>query len=529
MIAARFANSVVLAWGWKRHLIAFAAGAVSVLALAPFNIWPILFLTFPILVWLIDGSVAGRYGGAIAAAVAGWWFGFGYFLAGLYWIGNAFLVDVQTFGWLMPFAVAALPAGLAIFIAIGTLVARLLWIKGPLRILSLAVALTAAEWLRGHVLTGFPWNAFGYALTGPLVLAQSASIIGIWGLTLLAVAIFASPATIADETAAPRLRYLPLACAATLLGAMALYGSLRLSRTPTRYVDNVQIRVIQPNLQQDQKFNYALRQKVMAHYIALSERSTRQNAPGMQGVTHLIWPESAFPFFLSREPTALAQIADLLPQGSFLITGGIRPEDNARGGPIRAYNSIYGVDHNGTIFLVYDKVHLVPFGEYLPFQDILEKLGFLQLTKVRGGFLSGDRHRSYALPNAPRVLPLICYEIIFPGAVVPRGDRPQWIINLTNDGWFGISTGPFQHLQQARVRAIEEGLPLVRSANTGISAVTDPVGRIVASLPLGQEGVLDARLPQPVDAPFYARYGDGVAMLLGGIALAAILRRRLAT
>lgn len=527
MTASRIADTVILSWGWKRRGIAFAAGALSVLGLAPFDFWPILFLTFPVLVWLIDGSAGGRLGGTFAAASAGWWFGFGYFLAGLYWVGHAFLVDARIFGWLLPFAVTALPAGLAIFTAAGTLAARWLWVKGPLRILALAVALTCAEWLRGHVLTGFPWNAYGYALTGQLPLAQGASVLGLWGMTFLAVAIFSSPATFLDERSSRRKKLLPFAIAVAALVILAGYGLVRLARMPTNFVEGVRLRIVQPNLQQDEKFNYALKQKVMAHYLALSDRSTGPQSSGARDVTHLIWPESAFPFFLSREPAALSQIADLLPQGAVLITGGVRPADQASNVPIRAYNSVYVVSHNGSILLVYDKVHLVPFGEYLPFQNVLEKLGFLQLTKVRGGFLAGDRHRTFALPNGPRFLPLICYEIIFPGAVVPPGERPEWMLNVTNDGWFGISTGPYQHLQQARVRAIEEGLPLVRAANTGISAVVDPLGRIVASLPLGQEGVLDARLPKAIHPPFYARYGDSAAAMLLAVALAAVLRRRL--
>ena len=167
------------------------------------------------------------------------------------------------------------------------------------------------------------------------------------------------------------------------------------------------------------------------------------------------------------------------------------------------------IDHDGSILSVYDKVHLVPFGEYLPFQNLLERLGLMQLTKVPGGFIAGDRRRAMDVPRAPRMLPLICYEIIFPGEAVPRGERPGWLLNLTNDGWFGISTGPYQHLQQARVRAIEEGLPLVRAANTGISAVIDPLGRIIRSLPLGTEGVLDAPLPRAIEPTLYARTGDG--------------------
>ena len=195
---------IVLSYGWRRWAIAFTAGALSAAAMAPLSFWPILFVTFPVLVWLIDGAGAGEWRGLTGAAATGWWFGFGYFLAGLYWIGFAFLVDAPTFGWLLPIAVVGLPAGLAIFTAFGVALARLLWTRGALRILALAVALTASEWLRGYILTGFPWNAFGYALTAPLVLAQSAALIGIWGLTFLAVAIFASPATLFDDRSESR-------------------------------------------------------------------------------------------------------------------------------------------------------------------------------------------------------------------------------------------------------------------------------------------------------------------------------------
>jgi apolipoprotein N-acyltransferase len=242
----------------------------------------------------------------------------------------------------------------------------------------------------------------------------------------------------------------------------------------------------------------------------------------------LIWPESAFPFFLTREGDAMAQIAELLPKGTVLITGAVRAPEMPPGQKLeRAYNSIYVIDHDGSILSVYDKVHLVPFGEYLPFQSFLEKLGLMQLTKLPGGFIAGDRRRVMNVPRAPSMLPFLCYEIIFPGEAMPPGAaRPGWMVNLTNDGWFGISTGPYQHLQQARVRAIEQGLPLVRAANTGISAVVDPMGRIVKSLPLGTEGVLDASLPRPVAAPPYARTGDAAALLIVGLAFIVVVRRR---
>jgi apolipoprotein N-acyltransferase len=285
---------------------------------------------------------------------------------------------------------------------------------------------------------------------------------------------------------------------------------------------------MQPNLPQDTKFNYSAKAEVMRRYIALSSRAAGPRSTGVGDATHLIWPESAFPFFLAREPDALAQIAELLPEGTVLITGAVRAPDPMPGArTLRAYNSIYVIDHDGTILSIYDKVHLVPFGEYLPFQTLLERLGLMQLTKVQGGFLAAERRRALEVPRAPRALPLICYEITFPGAVLPRGERADWMLNLTNDGWFGNSSGPYQHLQQARLRAVEEGLPLVRVANTGISAVVDPLGRIVRSLPLGVEAVLDAQLPRRVAPPLYARTGDSMIAAFLGLLLVVLLRRRL--
>ena len=518
---------IILSWGWRRAAIAFIAGALSALAMAPFNAWPILFVTIPVVVWLIDGAGAGRLGGIPAAAVSGWWFGFGYFIAGLYWVGYAFLVDAQTFAWLLPIAVMGLPAGLALFMAFGFALARLIWTKDASRIVALACALTVSEWLRGHILTGFPWNALGYALTEPLALAQTAALIGLWGLTFITVAVFASPAVLIDDRGSTSRPWFALSVSIVVLAAMGAYGAARLSSKPTQLVKDVRLRLMQPNLQQDVKFNYSARQMVMDKYLSLSDRSTGPQTTGVRDATILIWPESAFPFFLSREADAMAQIANFLPQGTVLVTGGIRPPDQPPDAKVtRAYNSIYAIDHDGTILSVYDKLHLVPFGEYLPFQSVMEKLGFVQLTKMRGGFIPGDRRRTMALPNAPRMLPLICYEAIFPGDVVPRDDRPGWIVNLTNDGWFGISTGPYQHLQQARLRAIEEGLPVVRSANTGISAVIDPVGRIIGHLDLGSEGVLDSGLPAAISPTLYSQVQDIPAAIVIALSAIMIIRRR---
>jgi apolipoprotein N-acyltransferase len=546
----RLAHTIVLAWGWRRILIAFLAGAGSALALPPVDLWPAPFITFPILLWLVDGAAAGRLYGVWAAASVGWWFGFGYFLAGLYWIGNAFLVDAKTFGWLLPFAVVMLPAGMALYTAFGLALARLLWTRGATRVIALATALTLSEWLRGHLFTGFPWNTFGYALISPLWLAQSAALIGVWGLTFLAIAVYASPAVLADDRTDTKRPWLAVASGGALIMALAVFGGVRLAMFPTSYVDGVRLRIMQPNLPQDAKFNPSQKQQVMSHYLELSDRSTGPQSTGVRDVTHLIWPESAFPFFLTREADALAQIAALLQPATVLITGAIRPPETAPNAAVtRAYNSVYVIGPDGSILSVYDKVHLVPFGEYLPFRSVLERLDLTQLIRLRGGFIAGDRRRNQRVPGAPSFLPLVCYEVIFPADSVPRGERPGWLydrlgryvgwpfvagsgerpgwmLNLTNDGWFGLSAGPYQHFQQARVRAIEEGLPLVRAANTGISAVVDPLGRVIKRLPLGIEGVIDAPLPQPLASTPYASAGDGPLGAMLALALVLVWRSR---
>jgi apolipoprotein N-acyltransferase len=553
------ADAIILAWGWRRMLIAFLAGAASTLALAPINFWPVMFFTFPPLVWLLDGVGARRWDGIGAAFMIGWWFGFGYFLSGLYWIGSAFLVDAKTFGWMLPFAITLLPAGLAVFIGVGFAAARLLWTPGRLRVLTLAATLSSAEWLRGHLFTGFPWNAFGYALTTPLPLAESVAIFGIWGLTFVAVAVFATPAVLADGA---RRALMPVVLAGATLAALAAYGGLRLASHPTETVDGVRLRIMQPNIPQDERFSYAARAQIMSRYVLMSQRAADTvlapdaspqaggsphlypppqdlyppsqagegivgDPSGLRGVTHLIWPESAFPFFLTREPDALSTIANMLAPNTTLITGAARLAEPVPGrSEKRAYNSVYVIDHSGSILATYDKLHLVPFGEYLPFEDWFERAGLTQLTNVPGGFLPGAQRRRIAVPGAPDMLPLICYEAIFPGDAVPTGERPSWLLNLTNDAWFGISSGPYQHFQQARVRAIEEGLPLIRAANSGISAVIDPLGRVIAALPLGHDGLLDAALPRAAEITIYARIGDFLfsVAVMGTMAASLLVR-----
>src|SRR5271155_228268 len=261
--------AIILAWGWKRAGIALLAGALSALAMAPFNAWPVLFVSLPVAAWQIDGAAAGRWRGVPAAALTGWWFGLGYFVPGLYWIGYAFLVDASTFAWLLPFAILGLPAYLALFTAFGFALARLVWTRDASRVIALAASLTIAEWLRGHVLTGFPWNAFGYALTEPLALAQTASLIGLWGMTFLSVAIFASPAVLIDAGSRGRAPWIAPVAAVLALVAMGAFGVVRLSLHPTSTVANVKLRIMQPALQQDEKFNYSAKAAVMQKYLTL--------------------------------------------------------------------------------------------------------------------------------------------------------------------------------------------------------------------------------------------------------------------
>ena len=412
------------------------------------------------------------------------------------------------------------------FTALGFALARLIWTSDASRVLALAVGLTISEWLRGHVLSGFPWNAFGYALSEPLALAQTASLIGLWGMTFLAVAIFASPAVLIDGRSRGRKPWIaPVSALAAARGDGNLRRRAAVAAADGDDQGQAAHHAAQPaagrqiQLRRQGGGDAEIPDAVRPRFGAAIHRRERRQI--------LIWPELAFPFFLTREADAMAQIAELLPKGTVLMTGSVRAPDLPPGARItRAYNSIYVIDHDGSVLSVYDKLHLVPFGEYLPFQDLMEKLGFVQLTKVQGGFIPGQRRRAMEIPNAPRALPLICYEAIFPGIIAGGDDRPGWIINVTNDGWFGNSTGPYQHLQQARLRAIEEGLPVVRAANTGISAVIDPSGRIVARLGLGIEGVLDASLPAALSPTIYARLGDIPAAITIAAALLFVIRRR---
>jgi apolipoprotein N-acyltransferase len=523
------ANFVAGLTGARRAMAAILAGAISALALAPFSIWPVLFVTFAVLVWLLDGCYAdNRMRGPRlkAAALIGFWFGFGYFFVSLYWIAEAFLVEPERHAWLLPFVMTAMPGGMALFFAGATALAILLWRPGGARALALAIAFALAEYARGHVLTGLPWNLLGYGLTENAGLMQLASIFGVYALSLIAVLVFSSPATIVTPTgsrlAAPKSA---AAMAGLLLVLLALgyaWGERRLNSAGVATTD-IRLRIVQANIDQANKWRPENAASIFDEYIDLSKSAG--GARGLAGINLVIWPETAVPFLLADSPDALAAIGEVLPEGSTLLVGSARlVETRDESGSIeqrRVYNSLLVIDDKANVVSVYDKIHLVPFGEYLPFQDFLESLGFMQMTGVRGGFSVGTGTRRLTVPGAPHASPLICYEIIFPDAIMAPEGRTGWLLNVTNDAWFGTSAGPYQHFQQARIRAVEQGLPLVRAANTGISAIVDPYGRIVAELGIGERGVVDGLLPQALKPTLFVRHGRAVELTMLGLALVA--------
>jgi apolipoprotein N-acyltransferase len=526
---------VILAGGWRRRLIAFFAGATGALALAPVDFWPAMLAPMTAAVWLLDGAAEVDRRGATflpslrAAFWIGWWWGFGYFVAGLWWLGAAFLVDAEQFAWALPLGVLALPAALAFFPAVGFALARALWAPGPARLFALAVGLAVSEWLRALVLTGFPWNELGMALGDAPVLAQGASVIGLHGLTMLTIVIFAAPATLIDE-AGGRRRWTATLLALLTLALLAGFGAWRLSTPAAATVAGVKLRLMQPNIGQGDDFRPENKEAIMRHYLDLSDRATSPTSMGVADVTHLIWPESAFPFLLARDPQALSQIANLLHGGTTLITGAARAERGSADTGLHYFNSIQVIDRRGELLDHYDKVRLVPFGEYLPLRGVLERLGLTQLVRsAPGGFEPGTGSAKLRVPGLPDAWPMVCYEAIFPNewGELFGGERAAFILNLTDDIWFGRTAGPYQHFAQARLRAIEQGLPLVRAANSGISAVVDGLGRTIAELPLGAEGVLDSALPVARPPTVYARYGAlGPASLLLVILVFGLVLRR---
>jgi apolipoprotein N-acyltransferase len=500
---------------------AAGAGALAALAHPPFGFLPGL-LGYALLLWLadrIDGARPLR-----RAFLHGWLAGLTYFLIGCWWVAEAFLVDARQ-AWMAPFAALLLPSGLALFWGAAVMLYRRARVPGPVRILVFAATFAALEWLRGHVLTGFPWNLPGETWPAGGAMSQAAALVGAYGLTLLTVLAAAAFAHVATDR--PRRERAAVAAGAIgLLLAGYAHGAWRLSRPEPAPTGTV-VRVVQPNIPQSSKWTASAYRGIVTSYVDLTAQ------PAARRPDVVIWPEGAIPapaeeIFGPAEWTGPA-IAGALQPGQTLIMGAYR-SDGVLDGRVVWRNSLIALHDVGEglrIEAFYDKHRLVPFGEYLPLERWIEPLGIKELVHVGDGFTPGPRPLPIRIPGAPAVQPLICYETLFPG-LAGRGPRPGWIVNISNDAWFGRTSGPRQHLNLASYRAIEEGLPIVRATPTGVSAVIDARGRIVdgSKLDIGERGVIDAQLPAPVAPTLYSRVGDGIFFALAISSLALGVYRR---
>jgi apolipoprotein N-acyltransferase len=517
----RLAQELAALSGWRRYGLAFLLGALLAGAMPPFDLSPLVFVAFPALLWLDEGSA-----GAWESTLLGYLFGLGFFVAGLYWVAAALFVDIARYWWALPFAVLGLPALLAVYpaAALGatSLATRRLELMPAARVCLFAVAWSAGEYARGHLLTGFPWNLVGYAWSGAfpgsLAMLQSLAWIGIYGLSFLTVLAGSLPALVGAASLSPlppTRRAAPVLGAALLILVPAAVGAVRLRLLPPRSTATW-LRLVQPSVAESLKWNPAAAEDNFHRLVALSR------APARHRLAAVLWPEAAATFFLGRDAAHRDAVAAVAPKDGYVITGALRATPPGVR-PLRLWNSVEAIDAGGTIRARYDKAHLVPFGEYVPFADLLP------VKKITPGAIDlspGPGPRTIALPRLPAFSPIVCYEAIFPGAVIDEADRPGWILNVTNDAWYGRSSGPYQHFAIARARAVEEGLPLVRVANNGISGVVDAAGRIVARTGLDDITYFDVALPAAAPATLYERAGDWpfLAMLL--LTLAPALRRR---
>ena len=479
--------------GWRQLLLAFVAGAALGLAQAPWSFPLAFFAALPVIFWLHSGAARQR-----RVAVVGWVTGLGYFGLTLAWIVEPFLVDIARHGWMAPFALFFMAAGLAAFWAAA------FWLAPRGRTLMLIVLWSLVELARSYVFTGFPWGLIGYGwVETPII--QMTSIIGVHGvgfLTMSAVALLL------------RRQVLPVVSGALIFTLMWSFGSYQLSNPVALRADEYVVRIVQPNVEQQLKWLPEFQQTFFQRHLDLS---ANDGAPDM-----VIWPEAAVPF-LPEDRADLLQDISFATNGAEVILGARRRDESGNW-----YNRLVLLNSDGVLIDNYDKHHLVPFGEYVPLQSILSKIGLSALTGR--GWTAGEGPRVISSGDTPPFLPLICYEAIFPQHASVDGARADWIVQVTNDAWFGKFSGPYQHLAQARVRAIEQGLPLARSANTGVSAMVDPFGRVIEGIPLGEMGVIDVSLPAPLPETLYSRSGDwpiaGILLLLTLLQLLPAKRRR---
>ena len=493
---------------WARRALSLAAGALVALGLPPLGAWPLAFVGLPLFLALLATGKSASWRGSFPA---GWLFGLGYFAVAFHWIGFAFLVEAETYLWMMPFMLGALAGGMAIYWGLAAMAAKRLSQDGLGLVLAFAAALGLAEWLRGRLFTGFPWAVPGLLADGMGGLTQLASLIGMTGLTVIIVLWASLPYVLLSDRGRGKL--LAAMCIGLLMPAFWAWGEMRLASETGDMVAGVAIRIVQPNVPQEQKWREDHARAIFDQLKQLSTMATGERPDGIGGVTLLVWPESAVPFLIDESPVARAELQPMLGGRTALVTGSIRVNrDGAEAADV--FNSIIVFDGYGEPAARYDKWRLVPGGEFLPLAWLLEPLGFRKVVRTPGNFTAGEGPVSILLPGGLKAALLVCYEVIFPDRLIDPADRPQLIVNVTNDGWFGRSTGPWQHLAQSRLRAIEQGLPVIRAANTGISAVIDPHGRYLYQLPLMEEGVIDSLLPAAIAPTAYGRWGDWLLLLL---------------
>ncbi len=467
----------------QRALACFVIGGIGSLGMAPYNAWPVLILCLSAFYILID-----RAGSSRAAFGYGWLFAFGYFFTGLFWVKNALLVDGNPFSWIWPLAVAGLPSLLAFFIAVGAWASkRFANLKTAAGFLSFTAFIALVEWGRGFVLTGYPWNLFGYtwAETPPMI--QTVAIGNVYFLTWLTIFWFALPGFLFLSAPSKKGKKALGILALTSFAICMVFGIVRLQTAVMTNVPGIDIRIVQPDIAQSEKWD---RSRTGEHFL----KAIRLSQPGEGSVnkTIIIWPETAMGFWLAQDPEAIRYITDTLqsyPGGAALMTGMLRREGDPADETARYYNSLVVIDAGGKISNVYDKYHLVPFGEYIPFQKWIPLKPVVEFT----GFILGEGVKTFELFDL-KYSPVICYEIIFPGKIAGP-DSPDFIVNVTNDAWYGISAGPHQHFVQAIFRAVEEGTPVIRSANTGFSGLIDPLGGVHDKSPLFEQYEKTLALP----------------------------------
>ncbi|MBT9472606.1 MAG: apolipoprotein N-acyltransferase [Pseudomonadota bacterium] len=502
---------------WISRLLALAAGLAAGLAHPPFGLLPGL-LGYALLMGLSDteGPRPLR-----SAFFRGWLAGVGYFAIGVWWITEAFMVDAAAHGWMAPFALLFMAGGLALFWGLAALAYRLAAIKGPLRVLVFAGCLALAEWVRGHIFTGFPWNLPGETWAAGSAISQTASVVGSYGLSWITVAIAASAALVLD--AGPRRgRAIGLGLATATLMGLVVFGALRLGGAPAVAADAPKIRIVQADIDQKDKWKPENLDQIVDTYVDLSRGDPGKPAPDI-----VVWPEGALPAviddLLAPGSPYVPRIAGALAPGQTLLLGANRMGLSASGEP-DYFNSLIALRREPAglkVTGVYDKYRLVPFGEFLPFGELATKLGIRSLVHMPEDFTAGPPPTLLTPEGLPPVQPLICYEALFPGlvegAAKRAGTRAKWLLNVSNDAWFGATSGPWQHLNIASYRAIETGLPIVRATPTGVSAVIDAQGRILAGaqLGLGESGVIDAHLPPARPPTIYNLVGEsGFALML---------------